>query len=243
MVKSAGGGVALSEALLKLIGDNPRDTDGSLANLLVAQGIRSKRKAERLVLDTKRDLLDACAVEVRVPSGAGEEIPFCFVKPARRLQVICEHCPLFASMLWDLITAPSNRPGGRVQVLGTRQRPLQVILYEDGITPGNALDAANRRKYSGWFWTLRNFSKWLLCQDWAWFMCAAPLKRQLDALQGGKSTFCRFALREFWVNDSLAAGVSIDFGMCALTVFFSYDSFLADADSHRGVLGLAGRGW
>ena len=71
METSAGKGAALAEALLKVIGDNSRGTVDSLARLLAARASGSKRNADRMVSDAKRDLLDACAVEAQVPNGKG----------------------------------------------------------------------------------------------------------------------------------------------------------------------------
>ena len=233
----------LSKALIDVVGAKNRNTDATLAALLMAKrGDGKKRKAELECADAKTALLDATTVELKGPTTKGGEASFVLAKPGRYLQVLCDNCPGFKTLLWELVTARDGQGLPR-QALGTRERPLQVIAHEDNATPGNAQDAANPRKYSAWYWSLRNFSKWLLCQDWGWFHCMATLAREINQLDGGKSALCDLVLREFWVHESLArAGFRIDFGNCELRLFFAYDSFLADLDSHRECWGWVAAG-
>ena len=62
-------------------------------------------------------MMAACAVEVQVPDGKGGEKTFCLTKPGLLLQALCDTCPLFASMIWDLVTAPSDRQEQYLQKL------------------------------------------------------------------------------------------------------------------------------
>ena len=233
----------LSKALIDVVGAKNRNTDATLAALLMAKrGDGKKRKAELECADAKTALLDATTVESKGPTTKGGEASFVLAKPGRYLQVLRDNCPGFKTLLWELVTARDGQGLPR-QVLGARDRPLLVIMREGNTTPGNAQDAANPRKHSAWYWSLRNFSKWLLCQDWGWFHCMATLTREINQLDGGKSALCDLVLREFWVHESLArAGFRIDFGNCELRLFFAYDSFLADLDSHRECWGWVAAG-
>ena len=132
----------------------------------MAAALMTVSQSYSMIRAAKEDVMDACAIKMLVPDGKGDKNPFCVTKPGLPLQVLCDNCPQFASMIWDLITAPGGGPwaGARVQCLGTRRRQLPIIHFEDGVTPGNLLDAANPRKYSGWCWTLRDLPKWLLCE-------------------------------------------------------------------------------
>ena len=63
--------------------------------------------------------------------------------------------PLVQSVLEGLSAAPD--------------RPLNIVLYGDEITPGNALAHKHRRKSWGIYWTLLEFGPAALsCEDRVW---------------------------------------------------------------------------
>ena len=131
------------------------------------------------------------------------------LRPGVALQRLCDSSADFREVLWGLVTDSAGGPAW-----GTPGRPLGLMLFEDACTPGNALDAANRRKYSAWHWSIRQLDPWLLCQPWAWIPLAAPLTRDLDGLSGGQASFCRRLLRALWVGPrGLSSGVAVDFGL------------------------------
>ena len=238
---SAARNVQISRALLDIAGPNHRLTDDALAKLIAAETGQRKRKAQSELAGLKESLLDACAVEVKGLSTSGGEQRFVLAKPGGYLVLLCDNCPSFRTMLWSVVTRPTAGGGWR-QHLGTEQNPLQVVLYEDATTPGNAVDGANPRKYSAWYWTVRQFSKWLLSQDFGWFHCMVALTREVNVLDGGKAALCDLVLREFFVHEPLTKGVVIDFGHCKLRLFFGFDSFLGDLDSHRECFGWMAAG-
>ena len=227
---------SVTAALLQVVRQHHRCTDTALASIFRNSiGNVGERKANEVIAEQKLEGLDRCAIDLKV---RGVEDPFVIVKPALLLQDYVDKSPRFAQFLWEAISVPQVVQ--RQQVLGTRANPLGVLLFEDGAAAGNVLDAGNRRKFSAWHWSLQQFYRWFRSRDIGWFPCAAPLLNEVEKLSDGKATFCKYVLREFWIHQSLADGISVDFGLWTVTIYFKYEEFIADVDSHRECWGWVG---
>ena len=203
-------GPEAAAALLRLVRKRPRASDGDLAECVALERGLGHEGGRKVVRAAKAQLLpDRGLALATLPCDSGGPKTFCILRPGFALQSLCAASQDFAGMLWGLVVDAHGR-----QVLGTAERPLGVVHFEDACTPGNALDAANRRKYSAWHWSVRQFDPWLLCQDWGWIPAAFPMLHDLQALAGGQASFCCELLRQFWAVDPLSAGVLVDSGPC-----------------------------
>ena len=100
-------------------------------------------------------------------------------QPAMCLQLALAHCAPFADMIWRIL-----HPNGE-HTVGTKSNPLDVVMYNDEVTPGNAMDPANSRKFSAWYWSFIQIGRWALTQEWAWLICGAFHSGNMKLIEGG----------------------------------------------------------
>ena len=49
------------------------------------------------------------------------------------------------------------------------ERPDELIVYKDEVTPGRQLWAPNKRKLYAMYWSVGDFGLLTLSNEWAWF--------------------------------------------------------------------------
>ena len=81
------------------------------------------------------------------------------------------------------------------KVLNSATQPLRLILYADGITPGNPLGGDNKRKSIVWYASFLEFGN-LLCHEECWFTLASALTLVVKTTPAGVSDLTRRILRE-----------------------------------------------
>ena len=95
--------------------------------------------------DTLEEQLAPCIREVFPERTPGAQEAKCFtVKPAPTLQLAFNFSGEFGDLFWRIL-----HPAFGQQTVGTERNPLRMICYNDEVTPGNAMDPLNTRKFSG----------------------------------------------------------------------------------------------
>ena len=69
----------------------------------------------------------------------------------------------------------------------TTLRPWRLILYSDGITPGDGFKVNNDRKADVIYFSIMEFGAAVLCHEDAWFMVIAKRSNQASKIGGGLS--------------------------------------------------------
>ena len=136
---------------------------------------------------------------------------FVFLQPVLLLQYYLDRVPELTSFLWGLCSS------GR----GSKDEPLQILFYNDEVTPGNCMDPANSRKFIAFYWSLKEYGGYLLTQELSWLIGGIFLSSLVREVQGGLAAITKVFLREFFVHAALStAGASLEFGFRRERVFF-----------------------
>ena len=90
------------------------------------------------------------------------------------------------------------------------QRRLSLILYCDGITPGSALTADNKRKSVVWYASFLEFGS-MLCHEELWMTMASARTNFVKKFPANLSGLTRKLLRDlFFAQDISVKGVRIE---------------------------------
>jgi hypothetical protein len=145
-------------------------------------------------------------------------------KSDRWLELVQKHAIVKPEQQWvSPVGGPEAEPGGR------------LILYMDGVVPGNVHRPDPGRAYTSVYWQFLDMPHWILRNSMFWLdLCCVP-KRLLRKLPGGESQLATLALRMF-----KGAGDLNYFEMPMeiterLRIRFDFACFLNDADEHYNV--------
>ena len=154
------------------------------------------------------------------------------------LQLALTHCAQFADMIWRIL-----HPNGE-HTVGTKSNPLDVVMYNDEVTPGNAMNPSNSRKFSAWYWSFIQIGRWVLMQEWAWLICGVFHSGNMKLIEGGLAWCLTTVLRLFFAPDGGAlatTGATLVFGPGrSVRVFFRYRGLIADEEALHMCLGVKG---
>jgi hypothetical protein len=78
------------------------------------------------------------------------------------------------------------------------KHPWTIILYNDEITPGNALKHHNQRKVQAYYWSFREFGMEALTSEWFWFTLIIVRSDTINGLNGlGPGQLCKHMILAF----------------------------------------------
>ena len=87
----------------------------------------------------------------------------------------------------------------------TAEKPWNVLLYSDEVTPGNQLNAANHRKIQTIYWSFKEFGH-RLSDELFWFTFTAKRSSGLKPISGGMSQLFGTLLKLLFVEEPLELG-------------------------------------
>lgn len=123
-------------------------------------------------------------------------------------------------------------------------RPLRIILFADGMVPGNPFRPEKARKLMCIYWCIADWPQWLLQRSFAWPVFAIIRESVLAEIPGGLSRIMRIILRIFFaeVGHSFTRGVLINSPEGDFFVRGIFAGVLADLAGHREVTLAKGHG-
>ena len=80
--------------------------------------------------------------------------------------------------------------------LGTKK--LRIVLYFDGVNPGNPLHPDPQQLLQAVYWTFLDLPSWFLRRKDSWFVFSLARELWAKALAGEMSEFCKLVLRCFF---------------------------------------------
>ena len=127
------------------------------------------------------------------------EVPF--VQPIPLLCHMSLTCPEFSNMLLKVLDeyAPSL------------ERPLSLICYQDGVSPGNVLAHDQRRKVEVIYWSIKEFGDLALSSEKNWFVLSVARTCHVKRFPGKTSQFFRKAVERFFDPVDIRHGVQLVF--------------------------------
>ena len=145
------------------------------------------------------------------------------------------------AFLWYLASLSSSFAGIMEAV---SNRTCDIVLYVDGLTPGNPFRPEKARHVQCFYWCISQWPQWLLCRTFAWAPFAFIRTTTIDAMPGKMSFFIRKVLRMFWPRaadmgagvHSFERGVTIPTTDGAASLFRAgFRGFLADLVGHKEI--------
>ena len=122
------------------------------------------------------------------------------------------------------------------KVVNAATQPLRLILYCDGITPGNAMGFDNKRKSIIWYASFLEFGI-LLCHEEVWITIASARTVWAKKVPAGVSGLTRRILREMFIDQDIAGrGIRI-LGQLLRVCFHA---LLADEEALNAMLYIKG---
>ena len=152
-----------------------------------------------------------------------------YVNPFSLVYHLCSKFATFFHLLRDTVQRCSGA--------------LRIIIYLDGITPGNPLHPDPQRCLSAIYWTFAEFPSWFLQRKDAWFIFGLSRTLRIQELEGGVSEFCDKVLHIFFPKTGLSwsEGVSLLNGDNAVVVTAEFLGFLGDEKQLKEILDITGQ--
>jgi hypothetical protein len=178
-------------------------------------------------------------VKVQTPYGAvhqpldvGAGITIECQHPMAMLHQVCQRSGRFSDLMSRTIRDAQPSPA----------KPLSIIIYSDGVSPGNQLSYSNARKTWAWYWSIYEFDTALANED-AWFELALVRNAVAKKIPGGMSGLLRCLLSLFF-SDSHSfstSGVNVQLADGSFVlVFGALKIVLADEDALHAMFGCKG---
>ena len=154
-----------------------------------------------------------------------------------------EICHPFA-LLWYL-TSISVNFADMMRKCTTSGRPLRLVVYVDGLIPGNPFRPEKSRKLECIYWTFVDWPGWLLSRTFAWPCLSIIRSSVVEDLEGGMSYLARVILKIFFPDDgdSFERGILVNLPSGEpLLVKAIFVGWLADLLGHKEITQWKGTG-
>lgn len=122
-------------------------------------------------------------------------------------------------------------------------KPLRIIIYLDGINPGNPLAPDPQKLLQAIYWTFAELPHWFLTRKDAWFCFSLVREIWAEELQGQISELARLILLVFFGEHGSAfqKGVVVSHGGESFVCSATFAGFLADEKGLKQVFGITGQ--
>lgn len=157
----------------------------------------------------------SCTLQVPTMSGGTFDWEICQI--GKVLRKWCAECGPFRELMEKATAIAGKSPDS----------PLHMVMYLDGITPGNVLRPDNKRKIWAFYATLLELGREHLCHEECWIPLAVLRTSAEHEIVGRLSNACRAMMED--VMKSGSTGVFLPLTEPAV-VFFSFSNLLADEE-------------
>ena len=121
-------------------------------------------------------------------------------------------------------------------------RRLRVLLYMDGVNPGNPLAPDPRKTVQAIYWTFADLPNWLLRRKDGWFVFSIVRDVHVHKLSGKISELAKMILRIFWTGTpNFASGFLVESAPGAMVVTAEFAGFLADEKGLKEIFDIKGQ--
>ena len=163
----------------------------------------------------------------------GSRFTHAFVHPFAFLAHAVERCqPLAAFFDERLAVCPCSQ-----------EDPWHLVIYNDGITPGNAIGYDNQRKVEAFYWSFLEIGPAALCSEYAWFTFSATRDSMSDEMVSGVSELLRNLLLRFFDNGSHnfeTSGIALCIRGETRYIFAVLGEIVADGDALKQMFEFKG---
>jgi len=131
-----------------------------------------------------------------------------------------------------------------MQSICVEGRPLRIIIFADGMIPGNPFRPEKSRTLMCIYWCIVDWPGWLLTRSFAWPVFSILRAAIIEQIPGGLGYIMRRVLRIFFgdVGFSFRKGVTIKTPQGDVVVTAIFAGFLADLVGHKEITNWKGHG-
>ena len=128
-----------------------------------------------------------------------------------------------------------------VGIAGTKA--LRIVLYFDGVNPGNPLAPDPQQLLQAIYWCFVDLPNWFLRRKDGWFCFSLTREIWIKDMAGGMSEFCKMVVGVFFsaVGDSFHEGITIQCGAESVVLRATFAGFLADEKGLKELFSVKGQ--
>ena len=119
-----------------------------------------------------------------------------------------------------------------------REDPWSIVIYTDGVTPGDPLSPINRRKFQACYWSLLELGTSALSREEAWFTVMTEFETVVADVSAGLSQLFAAIVKTFFNPHGYnfeTAGILLPFGDSEVRLFCKLKMMLQDGGAHKQV--------
>ena len=127
----------------------------------------------------------------------------------------------------------------------TPESPWSLILYTDGVTPGDPLTPMNKRKFQACYWTFLELGANALSKEESWFTVMTELETVVAKVSAGLSQLFACIILLFFDSTGFnmsTAGVELPLPSGRIMLFYKLKMVLQDGGAHKQVWQSRGDG-
>ena len=130
-----------------------------------------------------------------------------------------------------------------LKTVGTGAKTLRIILYFDGINPGNPLAPDPQRLLQAVYWCFAELPNWFLRRKDSWFCFSLVREKWAEEMPGKLSELAKLVVLVFFsaLGDSFHKGITITCGSESLVIGATFGGFLADEKGLKQLFGIKGQ--
>ena len=161
-----------------------------------------------------------------------EQVNMWYIHPAAALSYAVKQCPEFAEFLKSAAEKQPPSPSNK----------WDIVVYNDEVTPGDALKGTNLKKFQAIYWSFKQFGVAALSTETLWFTLCAVRSTYVQRTPGGMSFIYARLIETFFQHGANFFDEGINLVLDALLVVFfaKIGISLADGDAHRANIGVVG---
>ena len=164
---------------------------------------------------------------------AGTQFNLEIVNPQALLYTVCLQGGSFATWFKSRLLENPSTPAD----------PWHLILYSDGITPGDPFKTGNERKVEAVYFSMKELGMQALCHEDAWFTLVSKSSAHVAKTGGSMSQVIAQCLRQFFnpPHDMRRGGIMLTFGDgTRLMLFLILEIFVQDELAHKMIWSCKG---
>lgn len=152
-----------------------------------------------------------------------------FLRPCAYLQYLCKHSTVYAEVILRALETTPSSP----------TNPWTIILYQDGVDPGDGLTKEKSRHCAVFYWSFFEFGMDVLCHEEFWAP-AAIIRTDTTKKIGMQVISYRVAEMFHKERDIFIQGVTLEMGLQLFRLFAHLQLLLADAPALAEMTGSKG---
>ena len=165
--------------------------------------------------------------ELELTSDDGA-IPLRFVHPLAFLWLAYNTCKPFADFLFERCQSNPSSP----------DKPWDLALYSDEVTPGDANSIDARRKMQVVYYSFLQFGSAALCREDLWFQITSKRSSEVNKCHGGMSQLFGALVKVFFVSavgDIRTCGIRLmrEGPFVPVDIFCKLSCFVQDGAAHK----------